>query len=348
MASFPRLIRRADHGFRIQDVLIALFFGEIFVAAILMGGKSPDKVGPVVEWSGQGLAELVFSRPVWIEPRTGIIFVWVGGGCFVMGCVSPNMQCGQDEFPVHRVCLDGFWMGRYPVTQAQWRVIFDNDPSDFAGSPDRPVESVSWHDVQEFLSRINKTQADAKFRLPTEAEWEYACRSGGGPETYAGSMDPGDVAWHRGNSGGTPHPVGRRMPNGLELFDMSGNVSEWVQDVYDNNAYERHGPHNPLIGTGLGPLYDQYLEIIEGYIGDAAKRVLRGGSWRHPPKDARCSNRSYSTASSRENYMGFRLVLDFSRPPRTAFNEKGSELLCGRRLEKCEENGCKSKVSEPD
>lgn len=96
---------------------------------------------------------------------------------------------------------------------------------------------------------------------------------------------------------------------------MSGNVSEWVQDVYDNNAYAKHGPRNPLIGTGLSPLYDQYLKIIEGYIGDAAKRVLRGGSWRHPPEDARCSNRIQSRASSRENYVGFRLVVDFPVSP---------------------------------
>ena len=315
MAFFPHLIRQAGNGLRIQEVLIALFFGGIFVGAILAGGKSPDRTGPALDWSGQDRAELVFSRPTWTEARTGMVFVWVDGGCFAMGCVSSDLHCGLDEFPVHRVCLDGFWMGRYPVTQAQWRIIFGDISSSFAGNPDHPVGSVSWHDVQEFMSRLNKAQTDVKFRLPTEAEWEYACRGGGCSETYAGSMTPYDVAWHQGNSGGTSHPVGKRMPNGLELFDMSGNVSEWVQDVYDQNAYDGHAPHNPLTGTGLSPVYDQYLEIIEGYVGDAARRVLRGGSWRHPSEDARCSNRSNLTASIRDTFVGFRVVVDFPAVP---------------------------------
>jgi formylglycine-generating enzyme required for sulfatase activity len=104
------------------------------------------------------------------------------------------------------------------------------------------------------------------------------------------------------------------MPNKLGLFDMSGNVFEWVQDVYEEKAYERHNVHNPIVDTGLGPSYDRYLPLVEPYIGSDSLRVIRGGSWQHPPTAARCSSRYSMAAGSRKNYLGFRIVADLPDP----------------------------------
>jgi formylglycine-generating enzyme required for sulfatase activity len=133
---------------------------------------------------------------------------------------------------------------------------------------------------------------------------------------YSGSMDPEEVAWHRGNSGGSTRPVGSRMPNKLGLFDMSGNVFEWVRDVYDDEAYIRHNLHNPIADTGLGPAYDRYLPIIEPYIGGDSFRVIRGGSWRHLQRLHVVPAVIPWRAGSRQNYLGFRIAADCIVPNR--------------------------------
>jgi formylglycine-generating enzyme required for sulfatase activity len=299
---------------RIQEILIAVIFGAMILAAMVAGQKTNERFFPLREWTGKNEFVPDFSGPIWVEPETGMEFVWVKGGCFEMGCIDEAWQCNPNEYPVHKVCLDGFWIGRYPVTQKQWMRIFKENPSFFHQNADHPVENVSWHDTRKYIAGLNLREGKDVFRLPTEAEWEYACRGNGSMMNYSGSMDPEKVAWHRGNSGGSTRPVGSRMPNKLGLTDMSGNVFEWVRDVYDEEAYRRHTLHNPIADTGLGPAYDRYLPIIEPYIGGDSFRVIRGGSWRHPQTASRCSNRYSMAGSGRQNYLGFRIAADLPGP----------------------------------
>ncbi len=295
---------------KIQEILIVTIFGAMIIAAMLVGQKSNERFFPFREWTGKDGLMPEFSGTIWVEPETGMEFVWVQAGCFEMGCIDWGRQCNPNEYPVHKVCLDGFWIGRYPVTQKQWLRIFKENPSFFQGNTDHPVENVSWHDAGKYIDELNGLEGREVFRLLTEAEWEYACRNNERPMNYSGSMDPEEVAWHRGNSGSSTRPVGSRMPNKLGLFDMSGNVFEWVRDVYDEEAYGRHNLHNPVADTGLGAAYDRYLPIIEPYMGGDSLRVVRGGSWRHPSTAARCSSRYSQVASTRQNYLGFRIAAD--------------------------------------
>jgi len=235
---------------------------------------------------------------IWIEPVTGMEFVWVPGGCYMMGCGNWTSDCFSDEKPVHEVCVDGFWMGKTEVTQGQWKKVMGENPAGFKKSDNYPVERVKYQEVEKFTEKLSSSTASThKFRLPTEAEWEYAARSGGKPEAYAGGGDLNRLAWHHENSNGSTHPVATKEPNGLGLFDMNGNVNEWCADTYRAWAYKKHERNNPLFRE-------------EGYT-----RVYRGGSWNSKLKSARCSTRSYETGidrppfiAYRSNDLGFRLV----------------------------------------
>ena len=197
-----------------------------------------------------------------------------------------------DEKPVHQVCVDDFYFGKYEVTQGQWEKVMGNNPSRFKGR-DNPVEQVSWNDVQEYINRLNG-QSGGKYRLPTEAEWEYAARSGGKRKKWAGtSKEPelGEYAWYRINSGTKTHPVGQKRPNGLGLYDMSGNVWEWCADWYDQNYYQgssRSTPERP---------------------GSSLYKVLRGGSWYSYAWMAGAATRDRGDPAARLITIGFRLVL---------------------------------------
>ena len=225
------------------------------------------------------------------EPVTGMEFVWVpGGGCFQMGSNDGD----YDEKPVHKVCVDGFWLGKYEVTQGQWQKIMGNNPSKFPKGwfkkgDNYPVEMVSWNDCQEFIKKLN-AQSTRKFRLPTEAEWEYAARSGGRDETYAGGNDVDRVSWYDGNSGGSTHHVGGKAPNGLGFYDMSGNVREWCADWYSSDYYEDSPKRNPT-----GPA-------------SGSNRVILGGSWGNGSWRVRSVDRGWYGLADRVNYLGFRLV----------------------------------------
>jgi formylglycine-generating enzyme required for sulfatase activity len=300
---------------KIQETLIAIIFASMILAAMLAGQKSNKTYFPLREWDRKEELVPEFLGAVWVEPETGMEFVWVQEGCFEMGCINWTRQCNPNEYPVHEVCLEGFWISRYPVTQKKWMRIFEENPSFFKNNDSHPVEKVSWHNARKYITEMNLREGKEVFRLPTEAEWEYACRGNKDSMNYSGSMDPEEVAWHRGNSGGSTRPVGSRMPNNLGLFDMSGNVFEWVQDIYDEKGYDRHSLHNPIVDTGLGPSYDRYLPLIEPYIGGDSLRVIRGGSWRHPPTAARCSSRYSMAAGNKQNYLGFRIVADLPNPP---------------------------------
>lgn len=238
---------------------------------------------------------------VWIEPVTNMEFAWIPSGAYRMGCGNWDAEGNRDEFPVHEVYLDGFWMARYPMTQklwkkvmssALWKMVRASNPAWFKMGDAHPVEQVSWHDAQEFIQKLSSlNKGKYHFRLPTEAEWEYAARSCGKAHIFAGGKNLEEVAWHYGNSGMTTQPVGLKAPNQLGLYDMSGNVYEWCLDAYVEDAYKKHGRKNPLIKNQGG------------------RRVIRGGSWSNSAHEVRCAYRGKVLPDFKGNYIGFRIVM---------------------------------------
>ncbi|MCB9267768.1 MAG: SUMF1/EgtB/PvdO family nonheme iron enzyme [Lewinellaceae bacterium] len=221
--------------------------------------------------------------------------IFVEGGAFMMGSDSGERVWRED--PIHEVELDGFYIGKFSVTQALWKAVMgeDNNPSYFKGA-NRPVEQVSWEDTQAFFQKLNELSG-RQYRLPTEAEWEYAARGGNQSEgyEYAGSNKLKEVAWYEGNSHGETNIVGLKYPNELGIYDMSGNVWEWCQDWFSEDYYEEchkqgkvKNPRGPGQGTG---------------------RVLRGGSWSFAPRGCRCTGRVNNGPRGRGRRHGFRMCL---------------------------------------
>lgn len=173
----------------------------------------------------------------------GLEMIQVEGGTFMMGCAGNYADCQSAEKPAHEVRIDSFRLAKYEVTQKQWNLVMDSNPSPIKGD-DLPVYNVSYDDVQEFISRLNSVSG-ASFRLPTEAEWEFAAKGGVKSQglKYAGSDNLDEVAWYRDNSGAKPHAVGTKKPNELGLYDMSGNVSEWCIDDYKSYSAPDYKPY---------------------------------------------------------------------------------------------------------
>lgn len=259
------------------------------LAMVLAGLESPSKADQHRQPTQQAAIRAEPSS-TYHYPVTGMEFVWVPGGTFEMGCHSGNDgECEDNEKPVRNVRLDGFWIGKYEVTQGQWKRVMGFNPSMFKKGDNYPVERVSWNDVQEFIRKLN-ARSSAKFRLPSEAQWEYACRAGGKPIKFGtgnGQVSTGNANYKLNNGGTTP--VGKYQANALGLHDMSGNVWEWVHDKYTEN-YEIVGTSNP-INEGSGD-----------------DRVLRGGSWRSVSRYLRCSYRYDYGPSRRRNRLSFRLL----------------------------------------
>ena len=223
------------------------------------------------------------------DPITGINFVRVPGGAFSMGDTFDDGV--EDEKPVHEVTLSDFYMAACPVTQAQWKCLMAENPSSFVAD-DHPVEQVTLNDVQAFIDKLNAaSKSGLHFSLPSEAQWEYAARSGGKRELYAGGQDPEAVAWFDENSSGGSAPVAGKAPNGLGLYDMSGNVWEWCLDLYHADAYRRHSKMDPICTTG------------------ETDRVIRGGSWHLDAWSARCSRRFRFDPELYGPALGFRVVM---------------------------------------
>ena len=217
--------------------------------------------------------------------------VYVEGGTFRMGATEEQGEDAYDsEKPVHRVTLSSYLIGKHEVTQALWEEVMGKNPSHNKLGGDYPVENVSWFDCQEFVKKLN-ARTGMKFRLPTEAEWEYAARGGDRSKgyKYAGSDNLDEVGWYDGNSGNYTHPVGEKKPNELGLYDMSGNVWEWCQDWY--GAYSIEAQTNPT-----GPR-------------SGGSRVLRGGSYWDDAWYCRVSRRSSFDPGFRFVLRGLRLVL---------------------------------------
>ncbi|MBO4281808.1 MAG: SUMF1/EgtB/PvdO family nonheme iron enzyme [Bacteroidales bacterium] len=252
-------------------------------------------------WSPDPLLAQGTSRPQ-AKERTftvkGVSFVMVTvqGGTFSMGATYEQAGYSyEDEEPVHKVTVGDFAMGKFEVTQALWKAVMGSNPSFYIGD-NLPVECVSWHECQEFIRRLNQLTGQ-QFRLPTEAEWEYAARGGRLSKEYrcAGSDRASEVAWFGGTWDVGTHPVGRKAPNELGLYDMSGNIYEWCQDWFGRyRGGEQTNPKGPENGKN---------------------RVLRGGSWFVEESYVRVSNRSGSSPDSQFIHIGFRLAMTLPAKP---------------------------------
>jgi formylglycine-generating enzyme len=237
--------------------------------------------------------------PMPILSDTGIEMVCVGQGSFRMGSTTGS----GDEKPVHTVRITRpFWMSKYEVTQSQYEAVTATNPSFFWGAPNLPVEGVSWEDAVDFCQKLTDRERQAGrlpvgyvYRLPTEAEWEYAARGGGKGRgfEYAGSNMPDDVAWYESNSDRKTHPVGQKRPNELDIYDMSGNVWEWCQDWYGDDYYSR-SPSSDSTGPSSG-----------------SGRVVRGGSWCGSRTGCRLLGRDGLAPELTYYGCGFRVVVSF-------------------------------------
>jgi formylglycine-generating enzyme required for sulfatase activity len=222
----------------------------------------------------------------------GVTFTMVAvqGGTFQMGATAEQGSDAYDgEKPAHQVTLSDYYIGQTEVTQALWQAVMGSNPSNWKGN-NLPVETVSWNDCQQFITKLNQLTG-RKFRLPTEAEWEYAARGGNKSRgyKYAGSNDLGSVAWYVGNSGSKTHPVGQKQANELGIYDMACNVYEWCQDWY--GSYSSGAQTNPM-----GP-------------SSASLRVNRGGCWFSIARCCRVSYRLNNNPDRRDNFLGLRLAL---------------------------------------
>lgn len=270
--------------------------------------KDPVVIGYSVLgiWILIKLVVLFFDKedPTALIQQIGTDMVLIQGGTFTMGCQEQrDGNCRERAMPAHEVTLDDFYIGRYEVTQAQWRAVMGRNPRELhnKGCDACPVEGVSWNDIQYFLQKLNQ-MSDQNYRLSTEAEWEFAASGGNRNKgyKYSGSNNIDEVAWYIGNyrkgitfgKQKTTRPVGRKKPNELGLYDMSGNVSEWVQDCWHENYND--APKNGIAWMTENP-------------SDCRSRVFRGGSYASNGFD-RVSVRSVSDPSNRSQFIGFRLV----------------------------------------
>jgi formylglycine-generating enzyme required for sulfatase activity len=253
------------------------------------------------QWTGRFLITAILlgaallggcSRTVAIKLGNGVTLDMVGipAGTFQMGSPSSEDGRSSDEGPVHAVSLDGFSMGKTEVTQAQYEALMGTNPSYFKGAQN-PVEQVSWNDATAFCGKLSE-KTGKTYTLPTEAQWEYACRAGSTTRFSFGDSDSalGGYAWYEGNSSKQTHLVGQKTANAFGLFDMLGNVWEWCSDWHGESYYASSPGQNPP-----GP-------------SSGEKRVLRGGSWDNVPSFCRSANRDGYDPTGTLNGLGFRVV----------------------------------------
>jgi len=259
---------------------------SVIVAAILTVALWQTWPRIRFRWQFEPLGKNARAYPEYRHRKTGIVFVQLPGGTFWMGAQKKDPEgqnydpeAKKDEGPVHEVHLSPFLIAKYEVSQAEWEKVMGNNPSHFKGDH-LPAETVSWNDCQEFCRKMG-------WKLPSEAEWEYACRAGAsGP--YAGALD--ELAWYSVNSGGKTHSVGRKKPNAFGLHDMHGNVWEWCEDIHDEDFYS--GPEasgtDPICASGSGI------------------RVFRGGCWGDRAWNCRSAYRYMLHPGERFRILGFR------------------------------------------
>ena len=257
---------------------VSLFIGAFIINLLVSCCTSPHNETQIKDQPHQGQ-----------NPFELTDFVYIPAGSFMMGSDAPEAY--PDEQPVHEVRLSqSFYMGATEVTQAQWMAVMGTNPSQFEGAQ-RPVDNVGMHDIEQFLDALNGLMdCSGCYRLPTEAEWEYAARAGSStPYSFGSDVASLDLyAWFSGNANFTTHPVAQKQPNDWGLYDMHGNVYEWVQD--------RYGPYDTdVITDPTGPSTGEAF-------------VLRGGSWTDDAREQRLTYRDYYAPDHRHNFFGFRLV----------------------------------------
>jgi len=272
----PEEIRNRKQAKHRSESWISLAVALILVVGLMaLGGCGKNGASGSNTKPGSGV----------VKNSIGMEFASVPAGSFKMGWDSYG-----DESPVHQVTFaSSFYMGRYEVTQAQWQKVMGNNPSsDKSCGENCPVEKVSWDDAQEFIKKLNAQNDGYTYRLPSEAEWEYTCRAGT-TGNDAGDLD--SLAWYGKNSDGKMHPVGQKQPNAWGLYDMHGNVLEWVMDNYHDNYKGA-----PADGSAW----------LSG--GESNKRMYRNGSWFSDASEVRTTRRDRYTPDSRYDNLGFRVV----------------------------------------
>jgi eukaryotic-like serine/threonine-protein kinase len=297
---------------KIVAILIIVVVVAGYVGLFVLKPKESTPINSMSEKSSPSKLSKLLDKELGIVTNSiGMKLVWIPSGDFIMGSPSSEAERYSDEGPQHKVRLSkGFYMGIYEVTQAQYQSVMGNNPSTFKGE-NLPVENVSWNDAVEFCKKLS--QKDGRiYRLPTEAQWEYACRAGTttvyswgnqwqlglcNAENDVGTNEDGNVETFRkrGLPVDSTVPVGSFKPNSFGLYDMHGNVWEWCEDVW-HDSYQGAPSDGSAWTTG----------------GDTTSRVLRGGSWVYYPRSCRCASRSRDASDLRDYYVGFRVVvLDF-------------------------------------
>ncbi len=279
---------------RLLKAVIGLGLAGVLIGIIYWSSNNSALGTPIIRTTTTTHGASVPAGKDFTETINGIKLEMkaVPAGSFLMGSPANEAEYSDDERPQHRVNVATFLIGKYEITQAQWRAVMNTNPADFKGD-DFPVESVSWDDVYTFCRRLSSMTGKA-FRLPTEAEWEYAARAGT-TGAYAGELDA--MAWHIKNSGDETHPVGQKKANAFGLYDMHGNVSEWCDDV-------THKDYNGAPTDG-----SSWLEV-----GTQLHRVLRGGSWRNLVTNARSASRDDGWPGDHSFEAGLRVAVSARTP----------------------------------
>jgi formylglycine-generating enzyme required for sulfatase activity len=263
-----------------------------WIGEMITASQKPSEIVPLFPSSSK-LVNYQETLPGGIK----LDMVTLPAGSFLMGSSASDPDAGIDEKPQHQVKLNSFSIGKYSVTQEQYQAVLGKNPSSFNNNSKNPVEQVSWHDAQEFCKKLNQLTGK-KYRLPTEAEWEYACRAGTQTRFYFGddAAKLGDYGWYSRNSGSKTHPVGEKKPNDWGLYDMSGNVWEWCEDsLHDSYANK---PEN-IKNNGNATWSSSNISL----------RVLRGGSWLDTWRNCRSASRHGVSAHVRNVNFGFRLAV---------------------------------------
>lgn len=280
------------------DLLTLL--GLLFLSTLsVQAGETTDKFGITMVDIPAGSFMMGSCKQTAAMDEENIKRAFLGQPPLKIDCGTPDNDASDDETPLHQVQVSAFKMGKTEVTLGQFKKfvaeagrtdLVSDDFMQYNNQGDQaPVVMVSWHDAQDFIAWLNQ-QTSKNYQLPSEAQWEYACRAGG-RQAYCGGNNIDDVAWYIRNIVGGLHPVGQKQANGFGLYDMSGNVLEWCRDWYAGDYYKHSPPADPN-----GP-------------SSGEARVNRGGSWMDSPRRLRSANRDYDSPGSRSVNLGFRLSL---------------------------------------
>ena len=293
--------RSYEKAFQWGQVAIEFDLANQEAAKILVlrkKGETTPTPNPSQEGNGATRNRAGETRSLDLGNGVSLTLVYIPGGTFWMGSKDDDPEAYDYEKPRHQVTLPAFWMGETPVTQGQYQAVMGSNPSHFQGDLHRPVELVSWNDADRFCQELSRKLSQEIISLPSESQWEYACRGGTDTRYFFGddAAQLGNYAWYYGNSGNETHPVKQKKPNAWGLYDMHGNVWEWCADQWHDNYQGA-----PTDGSA-------WLSSDE-----SKHRLLRGGSWRSPAENCRSAYRYHLTPADRDYDGGFRVVCRASR-----------------------------------